>query len=154
MKQTSAHPKIKAFTGSGETGRNKQPGCHRLPNGPTQCPSRIPVQTIDDPNQDRGSPEESELKRIKELPKEVGVMLITAGIVGLILPGPGTPAIIAGGLALWPAAFGKLESWLERRHPQVHRQSMKQIGRFLNDLERRYPYTEVVTEGAGRRLTG
>jgi Putative transmembrane protein (PGPGW) len=86
--------------------------------------------------------EESEIQRIKELPKEVGVMLITAGIVGVILPGPGTPAIIAGGLALWPAAFGRLESWLERRHPEVHRQSMKQIGRFLDDLESRYPYTE------------
>ena len=33
-------------------------------------------------------------------------MLVTAGIVGLILPGPGTPALIAGGLALWPKAFG------------------------------------------------
>ena len=41
-------------------------------------------------------------------------MLLTAGIVGFILPGPGTPAIIAGGLALWPEAFGKLETWLER----------------------------------------
>ena len=36
-----------------------------------------------------------ELRRIQDLPKEVGVMLITAGIVGLILPGPGTPAVIA-----------------------------------------------------------
>jgi uncharacterized membrane protein YbaN (DUF454 family) len=85
--------------------------------------------------------EQAEFNRIKELPKEVGVMLITAGIVGFILPGPGTPAIIAGGLALWPKAFSKLESWLERRHPEVHRQSMKQINRFLNDLENRYPYS-------------
>ncbi len=86
--------------------------------------------------------EDPDLKRIKELPKEVGVMLITAGVVGLILPGPGTPAIIAGGLALWPTAFGKLESWLEHRHPGIHRQSMKQIGRFLNDMERRYTYAD------------
>jgi hypothetical protein len=84
--------------------------------------------------------EQAEFNKIKELPKEVGVMLITAGIAGFILPGPGIPAIIAGGLALWPKAFGKLESWLERRHPGVHRQSMKQINRFLNDLEKRYPY--------------
>ena len=27
--------------------------------------------------------------------------------------GPGIPALIAGGLALWPKAFGKLESWLD-----------------------------------------
>jgi len=92
----------------------------------------------------RNTPEDNvnaELNKIKELPKEVGAMLITAGIVGLILPGPGTPAIIAGGLVLWPKAFGKLESWLERRYPGVHRQSMKQISRFLNDLEKRYPYS-------------
>jgi hypothetical protein len=84
--------------------------------------------------------EQSELKRVKELPKEVGLMLITAGIVGLILPGPGTPALIAGGLALWPKAFDRLESWLEQHHPVAHRESMKQIDRFLNDLERRYPF--------------
>jgi Putative transmembrane protein (PGPGW) len=83
--------------------------------------------------------EAADLNRIKELPKEVGVMLIAAGIVGIILPGPGTPAVIAGGLALWPNAFGKLESWLERRYPEVHKKGMKQIGRFLTDLEKRYP---------------
>ncbi len=64
--------------------------------------------------QDQAGLEEAELTKIKELPKELGVMLLTAGIVGFILPGPGTPAIIAGGLALWPEAFGKLETWLER----------------------------------------
>jgi hypothetical protein len=83
--------------------------------------------------------EEADVTKLKELPREVGVMLITAGIVGFILPGPGTPAIIAGGLALWPNAFGKLESWLERKYPVVHRKGMKQIGRYLSDLEKRYP---------------
>lgn len=90
-------------------------------------------------NQDQPNPEPADLNRIKDLPKEVGVMLITAGIVGFILPGPGTPAIIAGGLVLWPKAFGKLESWLERSHPKVHRKGMQQINRFLNDLQKRYP---------------
>ena len=65
-------------------------------------------------NQDQPNPEPADLNKIKDLPKEVGVMLITAGIVGFILPGPGAPAIIAGGLVLWPEAFGKLESWLEQ----------------------------------------
>ena len=82
----------------------------------------------------------SDLKRLEDLPKEVGVMLIAAGVVGLVLPGPGTPALIAGGVALWPGAFSKLELWLEQRYPNVHRKSMKQIGRFLDDLEKRYPY--------------
>lgn len=76
---------------------------------------------------------------IKNLPREVGVMLLTAGIVGFILPGPGTPAIIAGGIALWPNAFGKVETWFSRRYPLTHKKGMQQIGRFLNDLEKRYP---------------
>ena len=93
------------------------------------------------PDQGQADLEEAEVNKIKELPKELGVMLLTAGIVGFILPGPGTPAIIAGGLALWPEAFGKIESWLERSHPQVHKQGVRQINRFLNDLEKRYPYS-------------
>jgi hypothetical protein len=82
-----------------------------------------------------------DLKRFQELPKEIGVMLIAAGVVGVILPGPGTPALIAGGLVLWPGAFGKLRSWLEQRFPVIHDRSMKQIDCFLGALERRYPYS-------------
>ncbi len=76
---------------------------------------------------------------LKELPEEVGAMLIAAGIVGIVLPGPGTPAVIAGGLALWPDAFGKLETWFGSRYPDTHKKGMKQIRRFLVDLEKRYP---------------
>jgi hypothetical protein len=86
------------------------------------------------------SEEEAELRRIKDLPKEVGVMLITVGALGLVLPGlVGTPAVIAGGLVLWPRAFGKVENWFERRFPKIHKQSLYQINRYLNDLESRYP---------------
>jgi Putative transmembrane protein (PGPGW) len=140
VKQASAHSKIKALGRTSKVGGNKRPGSSGVPNGLRTKSNPDPSQTVDDPDFDRSSQDELNI-RIKELPKEVGVMLVTAGIVGLILPGPGTPAIIAGGLALWPSAFSKLESWLERRHPRVHRESMKQIGRFLNDLEKRYPYT-------------
>lgn len=91
--------------------------------------------------QDQFERNQSDLKRLEELPKEIGVMLVAAGVVGLILPGPGTPALVAGGLVLWPGAFTKLELWLERRYPDVHKKSMSQIGRFLDDLEKRYPYS-------------
>jgi hypothetical protein len=126
---------------------DKKPGGYSIPND-----FRVEFTATLEPNTDDANPDPSSLDRaepnkIKELPKEVGVMLITAGIVGFILPGPGTPAIIAGGLALWPQAFGKLESWLEHRYPRVHRQGMKQISRFLNDLEERYPY---YNHGRGR----
>jgi hypothetical protein len=67
-------------------------------------------------------------------------MLVTVGAVGWVLPGvAGAPALLAGGLVLWPRSFGRLESWFERRFPKLHQQSMQQIGRYLDDLERRYP---------------
>jgi hypothetical protein len=78
--------------------------------------------------------------RVQDLPKETGVMLVSVGLLGLVLPGiAGAPAILAGGLVLWPGTFGKLESWFERRFPKLHDQSMRQIGRYVDDLNRRYP---------------
>lgn len=100
-----------------------------------------PSRTESDSAHDQFELDQSDFKRLEGLPREVGVMLIAAGVVGLVLPGPGTPALIAGGLALWPGAFSKLELWLERRYPVVHKKSMKQISRFLDDLEKRYPYS-------------
>ncbi|MFI5458493.1 MAG: hypothetical protein ACHRXM_23930 [Isosphaerales bacterium] len=139
MKQASSYPRKTSL--AGKAGDHKKPSGRSLPNGFHAELTSNPSPKTDDSNPDQITLEQAELNKIKQLPKEVGVMLITAGIVGLILPGPGTPAIIAGGLVLWPKGFGKLESWLERRYPGVHRQSMKQIGRFLNDLEKRYPYS-------------
>jgi hypothetical protein len=136
VKQASSYPrKIKRSTKT--TGHKKPDGRSLL--SPESTSHTDPM--ADSFSSDQMSLEQTAVNKIKQLPKEVGVMLITAGILGLLLPGPGTPAIIAGGLALWPDAFGRLESWLERRHPGIHRQSMKQIHRFLDDLEKRYPYS-------------
>jgi hypothetical protein len=102
-----------------------------------------PVNVTDPPPESHSvltSEEEAELRRIKDLPKEVGVMLMTVGVLGLALPGVvGAPAMIAGGLVLWPKAFGKVENWFESKFPKVHKQSLHQIHRYLNDLESRYP---------------
>ena len=84
--------------------------------------------------------EDEEVQRLKELPKEVGVMLISVGVLGFVLPGVmGTPAIVAGGLVLWPKAFDRVENWLRSRYPVMHQASMRQIGRYLTDMERRFP---------------
>jgi hypothetical protein len=84
--------------------------------------------------------ETEEIRRIRAMPKEVGVLLVVAGIGGLLLPGPvGTPFLILGGVMLWPRAFQGVETWFEKRFPRMHRQSMRQVMRFLDDLERRYP---------------
>jgi hypothetical protein len=82
-----------------------------------------------------------ETLRIDSAPKELGVLLVVAGIGGLILPGPvGTPFLLAGGVILWPAAFKRMETCLQRRFPRFHREGVIQMRRFINDLERRYPW--------------
>jgi hypothetical protein len=82
--------------------------------------------------------EEPEL--IGALPKEVGVLLIVAGLGGMLLPGPiGSPFLLLGGVTLWPRLFRRLEASFQRRFPAMHKQGTRQIRRFLADLERRYP---------------
>ncbi len=79
-------------------------------------------------------------RRLHELPREVGVMLMAVGVLGWALPGVvGAPSILAGGLVLWPEKFRKVEDWFERKFPKAHHLSMRQISRYLDDLERRYP---------------
>jgi hypothetical protein len=85
-------------------------------------------------------PEVAGAARLERLPPEIGALLMVVGIAGLLLPGPvGSPFFIAGGVALWPAAFGRVEGWFRRRFPNAHRTGMEQMVRYLADLERRYP---------------
>ncbi len=82
--------------------------------------------------------EESDL--IGALPREVGVLLIVAGLGGLLLPGPiGSPFLLLGAVTLWPRLFLKLEIFFQKRFPAMHRKGTRQIKRFLADLDRRYP---------------
>jgi hypothetical protein len=77
---------------------------------------------------------------VRELPKEVGVLLVVAGIGGLLLPGPiGSPFLLLGAVTLCPRVFGRLEVAFQLRFPNLHRQGTRQIKRFLADLDRRYP---------------
>jgi hypothetical protein len=69
----------------------------------------------------------------EQLPKEAGWLLITAGVVGLVVPGVlGTPFLLAGVLVLIPGGTKLLSRW-------ANPSAMRQIGRFLDSLERRYP---------------
>jgi hypothetical protein len=91
------------------------------------------------------TPDETEVatRRLEELPRELGVLLASVGVLGFVLPGiAGTPALIAGGLVLWPKTFGKVEGWFSHRFPVAHRKSMQQVGRFLDDLDKRYPQSK------------
>lgn len=79
-------------------------------------------------------------RRIAKMPREVGVLLVTIGVLGVALPGlVGTPALLAGGLLLWPRGFRSVDAWLARRCPGLHHHGTAQLMRFLDDMERRYP---------------
>jgi hypothetical protein len=79
-------------------------------------------------------------RRLADLPREVGVLLVTIGVMGVVLPGlVGTPALLAGGLMLWPRGFRSVDRWLARKCPGLHRHGAAQLVRYLDDMERRYP---------------
>jgi hypothetical protein len=78
--------------------------------------------------------------RLDTLTTEVGWLLVTAGVIGVIAPGiPGTPFLIVGALVITPGGTKLLSRWVGKNPPRIVKAGMKQIGRFLDDLERRYP---------------
>jgi len=78
--------------------------------------------------------------RIEHLPREAGWTLIAAGVVGLIVPGIfGAPFLLAGAVVLTPGGPRLLSRWAGRNPPKFVHTAMRQISRFLDDIERRYP---------------
>jgi hypothetical protein len=80
-------------------------------------------------------------ERIGELPRDVGWMLFGVGFAGFVAPGIfGLPFMAAGGMILWPKTTRRLQGVLGKRTPEKSiATGMKQIERFIDDLERRYP---------------
>ena len=77
---------------------------------------------------------------IDQLPRDVGWLLVYVGVLGVILPGIiGFPFVIIGGAVLLPGGPKLLMRWVGRNPPRFVHASMKQISRFLDDIERRYP---------------
>jgi hypothetical protein len=67
-------------------------------------------------------------------------LLLILGTAGILLPGPvGSPFLVAGGIALWPAGFRKVDRWLMKVAPRLYDEGTLQMEIFLADLERRYP---------------
>lgn len=82
-------------------------------------------------------------RRIRKLPHDIGWLLVTAGVVGVVMPGVlGLPFLMLGGLILMPATNHRAERWLTGHSPKIFKGSIRQINRFLDDLERRYPQSQ------------
>ena len=83
---------------------------------------------------------EEPILTVEQLPRGAGWLLITAGVVGLVVPGvPGAPFLLAGAILLTPGGSMLLSRWAGRNPPKFVRSAMRPISRFLDDLERRYP---------------
>jgi hypothetical protein len=84
--------------------------------------------------------DEQTVLRFTRLPKEAGWFLITAGVVGLVVPGIlGTPFLLAGAVVVASGGPKLLSRWVGRNPPKIVHSAMRQINRFIDDLERRYP---------------
>jgi hypothetical protein len=80
------------------------------------------------------------IRRLERLPTDVGWLLIYAGALGFILPGVvGLPLLLAGVAVVAPGGPARIARWMGRKPPRFVHASMKQIGRLLDDLDRRYP---------------
>jgi hypothetical protein len=94
-----------------------------------------PETTADDLQHDAQT-----LKKVKGLPRSVGVVLMAAGVAGIILPGPfGTPLFVAGGLIVAPGIFGRIDNCMKRRMPGFRHHGVQFLDRFMSDMEKRYP---------------
>src|SRR5262249_43174438 len=66
--------------------------------------------------------------RIANLPREVGWMMVSVGVLGVILPGvPGTPFLLAGVAVLTPGGPRLLTRWATRRPKGLVYTGLKQV---------------------------
>ncbi len=107
-----------------------EPGAEPVAAG-LPCPVGVTPEELED---------EAVVERVEHLAKDVAWVLIAAGVIGIVMPGVlGTPFLIAGAAAMWPGNHKRLEKWRQGHAPKMFHGGMKQINRFLDDLERRYP---------------
>jgi len=87
-----------------------------------------------------GSSENAVVDRVKHLNRNMGWVLISAGLVGIVIPGViGTPFVILGSLVLWPGNQKLLDKWRRNHRSRFVDAALRQVDRYLDDIERRYP---------------
>jgi hypothetical protein len=103
---------------------------------------------------DGAAVDEQIILRIANVPRDVGWLMISVGVIGVILPGIiGTPFLVAGVAVLAPGGPQLLTDWVRRNPKAATLVGLKQMGRWLDDLERRYPRPNspcCITLGASR----
>ena len=104
------------------------------------CAAREPVSEAAVDEIKEAIEDDETVLRIERLPRDVAWLMIYVGILGVILPGIiGTPFLIAGLAILAPGGPKLLARWAARNRRGFVHASLKQINRWLEDLDRRYP---------------
>jgi hypothetical protein len=115
-----------------------------MTNEPSDCDAgALTLMTLQAPELTRDEPaiDEQLILRIEKLPREAGWVLITAGVIGVIVPGiMGAPFLVAGAFVLTPGGPRWLSHWAGRKPRKFAHSALRQICRFLDDLESRYPH--------------
>lgn len=113
------------------------------PPAASECVVRLPVAGVGHAvalTQQQRSIDEQLMRRIEELPRDAGWVLITAGLIGVIAPGiAGAPLLVAGAFVLTPGGPRLLSRWAGRKPRKFVHSALRQICRLVDDLERRYP---------------
>jgi hypothetical protein len=95
------------------------------------------------------------MRRVENLPKEAGWVLVTAGVIGVIAPGvAGVPFLVAGAVVLTPGGPQLLSRWAGRKPRKFVHSALRQICRLVDDLERRYPRRPAARAGGPRVALG
>ncbi len=99
-----------------------------------------PHNPVSDEDIHPGSSENAVVDRVKHLNRNMGWVLISAGLVGIVIPGViGTPFVILGSLVLWPGSQKLLDKWRRNHRSRFVNAALRQVDRYLDDIERRYP---------------
>jgi hypothetical protein len=89
---------------------------------------------------DGAAVDEQIILRIANVPRDVGWLMISVGVIGVVLPGIiGAPFLVAGVAVLAPGGPQLLTDCVRRNPKAAALVGLKQMGRWLDDLERRYP---------------
>jgi hypothetical protein len=79
---------------------------------------------------------------LRRLPRDVGLVLLSLGVAGLVIPGPvppGVPFVVAGVVFAYPGVARRFGGSFSRRFPRLYCGFHDQVKRFQSDLEARYP---------------
>ena len=83
---------------------------------------------------------EKACQRLVAMPNDLGWIFVSVGLLGVILPGIiGFPFVIVGGAVLCPGGRKWLSRQTVRRPGPAVRAFVRQMNRFMDDLERDCP---------------